>query len=188
MEERWKKSPTWLSLIPRKYYIKLGQLEPLQADKNNVMAIPVSYSAHPAYALLYFGKTETVLYTGDFRLDSFLDSDESFELKGGQTLLDFLDENPDIKVDKLILEGTNVGSNRLPVAPKEAVDIIRRIILSNKLVIAILYGLDLEYTYALMKLAAELNLNCYIASAQTAKLLEKVAKLPVKPKLKKRHS
>ncbi|MBS7631640.1 hypothetical protein KEJ47_08780, partial [Candidatus Bathyarchaeota archaeon] len=42
MEERWGKSPTWLSLVPRKYYLKLEEVKPLEADKNDVTAIPVS--------------------------------------------------------------------------------------------------------------------------------------------------
>jgi len=183
MEERWNKSPTWLSLIPRKYYVELEELKPLVTDKNDVMAIPISHSAYPAYALLYFGKSETVLYTGDFRVEGFLTQDEFFELNGGQDLLNFLNENRDVTVDTAILEGTNIGSSRLPIAPKEATDIIKRLASSHKPVIATLHGLDLEYAYTLMKLAAELNLNCYVASTQTAKLLEKVLKLPIKPKL-----
>jgi ribonuclease J len=147
------------------------------------MAIPVSHSAYPAYALMYFGKDETILYTGDFRVDSFLSSDEFRELYGGESLLGYLSRNRDIKVDTLILEGTNVGSNRLPVSPAEATSILKRLALSHKPVIATMHGLDLEYTYALMKLAAELNLNCYIASAQTAKLIEKVSELPLRPKV-----
>ncbi|MEM2998511.1 MAG: MBL fold metallo-hydrolase, partial [Thermoproteota archaeon] len=47
MEEKWGVSPTWLSLIPRKYYVEIGELQPLQTDENGVMAIPVSHSAYP---------------------------------------------------------------------------------------------------------------------------------------------
>lgn len=183
MEERWATSPSWLALIPRKYYVELKELKSLETDKNDVMAIPVSHSAYPAYALLYFGKNETILYTGDFRVDSFLSSDEFHDLYEGDDLLSFLDQNRDIKVDTLILEGTNVGSSRLPIAPTEVASVSRRLALSRKPVIATMHGLDLEYTYALMKLAAELSLNCYIASTQTAKLAEKVLKLPLKPKV-----
>jgi ribonuclease J len=183
MEERWAASPTWLSLVPRKYYVEIKELKLLETDKNNVMAIPVSHSAYPAYALLYFGKNETILYTGDFRIDSFLSTNESHELYGGENLLDFLAQNQDIKVDTLILEGTNIGSSRIPIAPTEATNISKRLASSHKLIIATMHGLDLEYTYVLMKLAAELNLNCYIASTQTAKLVEKIPKLPLKPKI-----
>jgi len=40
-------------------------------DRNGVMALPVSHSAFPAYAFLYFGSDETLLYTGDFRVEGF---------------------------------------------------------------------------------------------------------------------
>jgi ribonuclease J len=183
MEERWAASPTWLALVPRKYYVELKELKSIETDKNDVMAIPVSHSAYPAYALLFFGKNETILYTGDFRVDGFLSSDEFHELYKGESLLDFLGQNRDIKVDTLILEGTNIGSNRLPIAPTEATNILKRLISSHKPIIATMHGLDLEYTYILMKLAAELDLNCYITSTQTAKLTEKILKLPLKPKV-----
>ena len=87
MEEKWKDSPTWLSLVPRKYYVELKELKPLETDKNDVMPIPVSHSAYPACALLYFGKDETVLYTGDFRVNSFLSKDEFNTLNMSDCLL-----------------------------------------------------------------------------------------------------
>ncbi|MEM3593555.1 MAG: MBL fold metallo-hydrolase [Candidatus Jordarchaeaceae archaeon] len=182
MEERYRASPTWLSLVPRKYYVELKELKPFETDENDVMAVPVSHSAYPAYALLYFGKDETILYTGDFRVESFLSSDEFRDMYGGEDLLGFLDENRDIRVDTLILEGTNVGSSRLPIAPLEATNISKRLALSHSPIIVTIHGLDLEYTCTLMNLAAELNLDCYIASTQTAKLIEKI-ELPLKPKV-----
>lgn len=182
MEERWGPSPMWLSLIPRKYFVELEELKPLETDRNDVMAIPVSHSAHPAYALLYFGKGETLLYTGDFRVESFLTKDEFFEFKRGEDLLTYLPENRDIKIDSLIIEGTNMGSSRLPLAPGDAVEIIKKLASTHAPIIATLHGLDLEYAYTLMKLAAEFGLDCYVASTQIAKLLEKIVKLPLKPK------
>ena len=130
IEERWGTSPTWLALIPRKYYVKLEGLKPLEADKNNVMAIPVSHSAYPAYALLYFGKKETVLYSGDFRVESFLTRDDFLEFNRGESMLEFFSNNRDIKVDTLVIEGTNVGSSRVPIAPKEATDIVKKLVSS----------------------------------------------------------
>ncbi|MEM3710055.1 MAG: hypothetical protein QXL46_04015 [Nitrososphaerales archaeon] len=183
MEERWRASPSWLSLLPRKYYLKLEELKTLEEDKNNVMAIPVSHSAYPAYALLYFGKDNTVLYTGDFRVESFLTEEESLKLKGGLDLLTYLSENPDLKIDIFIVEGTNIGSSRAPLTPNDAMDIIKRIYSAHKPIIATLHGLDLEYAYTLVKLSAEFNSNCYVASSQIAKLLEKIPNLPLKPEL-----
>ncbi|MGC8578350.1 MAG: hypothetical protein ACP5M7_10215 [Thermoproteota archaeon] len=179
MENRWSSSPTWLSLVPGKYFLKIKELKPLEEDGNNVMAIPVSHSAYPSYALLYFGKDETVLYTGDFRVESFLTEDEYFNLYNGQNLLEFLGKNKDVKVDTLVIEGTNFGSDRFPLAPKDAIETMKRLASSHSPLVTTLHGLDLEYTFALMKIASELNLKCYVASEQIASLLETMPKLPV---------
>jgi ribonuclease J len=183
MEKRWGQSPTWFSLIPRKYYVEIEELRHFEADKNDVMAIPVSHSAYPSYSLIYFGRKETILYTGDFRIESFLTQEESLKVMGGDSLFAYLQENPDIKIDTLIVEGTNLGSSRVPMTPKDTIEITKRLISNHKPVITTLHGLDLEYTYALMKLAMEFNLNCYVASTQIAKLLEKKLQLPLKTKL-----
>lgn len=183
MEERWKKSPSWLSLLPRKYYLEIKESKPLETDKNDVMVVPVSHSAHPAYALLYFGKDDTVLYTGDFRVESFLTQEEFLKLKGGENLLTYFRENSDIKVDTLVIEGTNIGSSRAPLSPDNAMNIVRKLISVHKPIIVTLHGLDLEYAYALMKLANELDANCYVVSVRIAKFLEKILELPLKPKL-----
>jgi mRNA degradation ribonuclease J1/J2 len=73
------------------------------------MAIPVSHSAHPSYVLLYFGKDETVLYTGDFRVKGFLEQEDLVKIKGGEDLFTYLSENKDLRIDTLIIEGTNIG-------------------------------------------------------------------------------
>ncbi|MEM1574082.1 MAG: hypothetical protein QXI49_07315 [Candidatus Methanomethylicaceae archaeon] len=183
MEEKWRTSPSWLSLIPRKYYVKVKELKPLVTDENGVMAVPVSHSAYPAYALIYFGKDETVLYTGDFRIESFLNQEQSYELNKGNDLFNFLEENSDIKIDSLIIEGTNIGSDRIPIAPDEASKIIEKLIKNRKQVLATLHSLDIEYVYTLITIAEKMNLDVMIASTQTAKLLERIQKIPLKPKV-----
>jgi ribonuclease J len=90
--------------------------------------VPVSHSAFPAYALIYFGKNENVLYTGDFRIESFLDRDLFREINGSDDLLTFLEENKDIKIDFMIIEGTNIGSDRIPITPVEATRIVKKLI------------------------------------------------------------
>lgn len=181
MEEKWGASPTWLSLIPRKYYVELEELQPLQTDENNVMTVPVSHSAYPAYAFIYFGKNETLLYTGDFRVESFLDQNIFRELNQGEDLLTFLEENKDIKIDTLIIEGTNIGSDRIPITPTEATKIIEKLAKNRKQVIATLHSLDVEYAYMLMSMAEDMKMQVAIASAPLAKLLEKILNLPSKP-------
>ena len=172
LEEKWRESPTWLSLIPRKYFVNPKEQKPLETDKNNVMAIPVSHSAHPSYALLYFGRDETVLYTGDFRVQSFLEKEDFVKMKGGEDLFTYLSENKDLKVDTLIIEGTNIGSSRPPITPSEASKMIKEITLNHRHIIATLHPLDMEYAHFLAKLSAELNLKCYIASEHTAMFME----------------
>ncbi|MEM3623557.1 MAG: hypothetical protein QXR76_07305 [Candidatus Bathyarchaeia archaeon] len=181
MEEKWGASPTWLSLIPRKYYVELVELLPFQTDENNVMAIPVSHSAYPAYAFIYFGKNETMLYTGDFRIESFLDQSVFRELNQGDDLFNFLEENKDIKIDTLIIEGTNIGSDRIPITPAEATKIIEKLVRNRKQLLATLHSLDVEYAYMLLTMAEEMKMQVAIASIPLAKLLEKIPKLPLKP-------
>ena len=183
MEEKWGTSPTWLSLIPRKYYVEVEELKPLQTDENNVMAVPVSHSAFPAYALIYFGKNESILYTGDFRIESFLNQNQFREINESDDLFTFLEENRDIKIDSLIIEGTNIGSDRIPITPDEATKIIKKLTANRKQILATLHSLDVEYAYMLMSMAEDMKMQVAIASIPLTKLLERIPKLPVKPKV-----
>ena len=186
MEERWRTSPSWPSLIPRKYYTELEEIKPLEMDENDVTAIPVSHSAYPAYALLYHGSDKTVLYTGDFRIESFLTQEELKRLTGGLDLLTYLRENPDLKIDTLIIEGTNIGSSRVPLLPKDALEIIRRIASFHRPIIATLHRLDIEYAHALIKIAESLELECLVISPLMAKTLVKIQKPKVEFPLEKK--
>lgn len=181
MEEKWGTSPTWLSLVPRKYYVELEELQPFQTDENGVMALPVSHSAYPAYAFIYFGRNENVLYTGDFRIESFLDRNVFRELNQGDDLFTFLEENKDIRIDTLIIEGTNIGSDRIPVTPTEATKIIEKLLKNREQLIATLHSLDVEYAYKLLSIAGEIGMQVAIASIPLTKLLEKIPKLPLEP-------
>ena len=180
LEEKWRESPTWLSLILRKYFINLEEQKPLEVDKNDVMAIPVSHSAHPSYALAYFGKDETILYTGDLRVKSFLEREDFAKIKGGEDLFTYLSENRDLKIDTLIIEGTNIGSGRPPITPNEASQMIVKLASNHRSIIATLHPLDMEYAYFLAKLATELSLKCYMASEHTAMLMESLNQ-PIRP-------
>jgi len=183
MEEKWGASPTWLSLVPRKYYVELEELKTLQTDENNVMAVPVSHSAFPAYSLIYFGRSENILYTGDLRIESFLDQDQFREINKSDDLLTYLDENKDIKIDFLIIEGTNIGSDRIPIIPSEAIKIIEKLARDRKQVIATLHSLDLEYAYRLVSMADDMKMQVAIASPSLVKLLEKIPQLPARPQI-----
>lgn len=183
MEEKWATSPTWLSLIPRKYYVEVEELKPLRTDENDVIALPVSHSAYPAYAFIYFGKDETILYTGDFRMESFLNPNTFRELYQSDSLFTFLEENKDIKIDSLIIEGTNIGSDRIPLSPTEAMKMVGKLAKNRKQLIVTSHSLDVEYAYALMSLAEKSGIQVMIASSFLAKLLEKIPNLPTKPQI-----
>ena len=151
MEERWSKSPTWLSLAPRKYFVKV---EEIRAGKlgDNLEAIPVSHSAFPAYAFLYHGSDETVLYTGDFRLTSFLSEEEFESLCGAPSLLRYL-EDEGVRVDKLVVEGTNFGVGKVPLLADEGFKLMERIVGSSQLTIATSHYLDVEFLRAVVRAA-----------------------------------
>ena len=78
MKQKWENSPTWLSIVPENYYSTVNAVNILSEDKNRVLAIPVSHSAFPSVAYLYFGYDKTILYSGDIRINSFL-TDDQFE-------------------------------------------------------------------------------------------------------------
>ena len=183
MEEAWRMSPSWLNLIPRKYYVSLEEVVPLEVDRNGVEAIPVSHSAFPAYAYLYHGSDGTVLYTGDFRVEGYLTPDEFQAITRGPSLLEYFEENRDLRVDLLIMEGTNVGSSRTPISPREAIATHERIIENSETVVATLHSLDLEYAATLAKMAEESGKALYVTSPQFAKFLEGTPKFAVKPRL-----
>jgi ribonuclease J len=147
------------------------------------MALPVSHSAYPAYAFIYFGKNETVLYTGDFRIESFLNQSVFRELNQGDDLFTFIEDNKDIKIDTLIIEGTNMGSSRIPITPTEATKIIEKLAKNRRQILATLHSLDVEYAYMLASMAEEMKMQLVIASVSLAKLLERIPNLPSKPQV-----
>jgi len=174
MEKRWESSPSWLSLVPRRYYVKVEGVYPLQLDRNNVMPIPVSHSAFPSFAYLYFGSDETVLYTGDFRVESFLDREEFVRVGGGEGMLDYLEDNRDVRVDVLIIEGTNFGFSRVPIAPSDCSRIISKVMSSVRGVVATTHYLDLEFVGALVRTAVEHRFRPFVASERLATVLNTV--------------
>jgi len=178
LEEKWSASPSWLSMVPGKHYIKLDGLKPMEADRNGVAALPVSHSAFPAYAFLYFGSDGTVLYTGDFRVEGFLNREEFEDMRGGPSMLDYIREN-NVKVDVLVIEGTNLGSARLPISPAEEHAMLAKILEGHSLVVSTAHPLDFEYAYFLMKMGRPV----YMASDSIAKLMEAAPQLPSEPKL-----
>ena len=116
-EGKWQYSEWRQLLIPARPFI-----ETLRSNeaKNPVLAKQVSHSAFPSYSYLYFGSDATILYTGDLRDVS------SGNPLSEESIFSFLQNNPDIKVDVLILEGTNIGRRHTPMTMEEAKRILAR--------------------------------------------------------------
>lgn len=172
--KRWERSPSWLNIIPESYYIETQDVQPLNEDKNNVLALPVSHSAFPAMAYLYFGKDKNVLYTGDIRVNGYLDKKSFDKLRGGPSLIEYIENQRDIRIDVLLLEGTNFGSDRMPISPKDSLEIMKRILTHHEHVIVTTHYLDVEFLLASIKLAQDLNRECFVLSEPVAKILQAI--------------
>jgi len=183
LEEKWAGSPSWLSIVPRKHYVDLKELRSLEADENGIMPLPVSHSAFPAYSFLYFGSDETILYTGDFRVNGFLSGGRFAKAYGGISMLEYVSENRDIRINRLIIEGTNLGSARPPITPAEEEAMLKRILGAHSLTVATVHPLDLEYALFLASLAAEMGRPLYLASKDIATLMDGIVELPEEPTL-----
>ena len=172
MKRKWEGSPTWLSLIPENYYLEVKDAAPIVEDDNRVLPIPVSHSAYPAVAYLYFGSDKTILYTGDIRLDGFLSTKEFKTVCRGPSLSDYFDGQPDLKVDQLIIEGTNFGSERTPIMPSAATSLMEKIMANCDLVIVTSHHLDAEFVIAVLNMAKRMELRSYVSSEIVAKTLQ----------------
>jgi ribonuclease J len=172
--KRWERSPSWLNIIPESYYIETQDVQPLNEDKNNVLALPVSHSAFPAMAYLYFGKDKNVLYTGDMRVNGYLDKKSFNKLRGGPSLLEYMANQRDIRIDVLLIEGTNFGSDRMPISPKDSLEIMKRIGTHHEHAIVTTHYLDVEFLLATIKLAQDLNRECFVLSEPVAKILHTI--------------
>lgn len=59
LEESWRMSPSWLVFVPPRFFIKTTEAAKYRTDENEVLAVPVSHSAYPANAYIYFGSDES---------------------------------------------------------------------------------------------------------------------------------
>jgi ribonuclease J len=83
----------------------------------------------------------------------------------------------------MIIEGTNIGSDRIPITPVEATKIIKKLTKNRKQILATLHSLDVEYACMLASMAEEMKMQVAIASIPLTKLLEKTPNLPSKPQV-----
>ena len=180
LETAWRMSPSWTAFIPPKFFVSMQEVTKYREDENNVLSIPVSHSAYPAYAFIFFGSDETILYTGDFRVSNVKAANKVLYR---QTLLNYLEENTDIKIDKLIIEGTNIGRPQIPIKPDEAQRIINRLLVKGKLALIAMHELDIESLLLIASIASVKRKNLTLASPRLARVLDTL--FSIMPKLKR---
>jgi len=169
LEEGWKMSPSWPVFVPPRFFVKITEPTRYRTDENDVLAVPVLHSAYPANAYIYFGSDETLLYTGDLRIDGSPDTQEDLY---GKTLLDFVEENKDIKIDKLIIEGTNIGRPLTPIKMSEVRGIMERLFQEEKPTFIALHELDIESLLLASSLGRSHKKDLVIASPRLNRVVE----------------
>ncbi|MEZ0345346.1 MAG: MBL fold metallo-hydrolase [Infirmifilum sp.] len=165
----YRDSPDWMSYLPPGYATRLVEAEPMVTDANNVVALPVPHSAYPSTAYLYFGSDENVLYTGDLRLEHL-----SKTLGSAQqgNLFTYLEDNPDLRVDTLLVEGTNFGR---PVAPLKGEDlrrVLREVVRLQAPLLVAVHRMELDLFLAVLEELVSANRVALVASARIIDLLE----------------
>jgi ribonuclease J len=169
LEEGWQMSPTWPVFIPPRFFVKIDEAIRYRTDKNDVMAVPVLHSAYPANAYIYFGSDETILYTGDLRIDAASEICKDLYEK---TLLSYIEENKDLKINKLIIEGTNLGRLLTPIKSDETHGILERLFEPDKPAIVALHELDIESLLLISSIATSHEKDLVVASSRLTKIIE----------------
>jgi ribonuclease J len=167
--EKWYgESPDWTAYIPPRYGAAVEEAEPRVADKRGVLALPVPHSAYPSTAYLYFGSDETVLYTGDFRFEQLSRAGRLYPC----TLFTYFEENPDVRVDKLVVEGTNFGRPVWPLSWEDALPLLRKLIALKAPLLVALHRLELDLLAALLEELKAIGRRVVIASRKLLDVVE----------------
>lgn len=162
----------WLSYVPPDYLEGIEEVKS-EEDENNVIAIPVSHSCFPSYALLYLGKKKTIFYSGDFRIEP---------LVGMHRRLDEVLQEVGVEgVDVAILEGTNFGGDLSLMTPSTFRDSISLVLREYELVSISVDPLDLEGFITISGLSSMLGRGVVISSERLLWILDEVKK--VRPQL-----
>lgn len=168
--EKWYQfSSSWLKYVPPRHGIQINEVKPLKNDENNVLTIPVMHSAYPSYSYIYFGSDETILYTGDLRFIEVLDEKHK-DLLYENTLLSFLENNRDIKIDTMIIEGTNFGQI---TAPSDKL-ILNKLIesLYDDLIFIVVHSQELELILILIESLKSLGKDIVLSCDKLIETLE----------------
>ena len=168
ISEWYRDSPDWMAYIPPRYSAAVEEAEPRVTDKRGVVALPVPHSAYPSTAYLYFGSDGTVLYTGDFRFEPLAHADRLYPY----TLFSYFEENPDVKVDKLVVEGTNFGRPVWPLSWSDALPLLRRLLTLKGPLLVALHRLELDLFAALLDELKAAGRRVVVASKKLLDVIE----------------
>lgn len=163
-------SNTWLSYVKPKASAELADAAELREDEHGVAAVPVSHSAYPAYAYVYFGKDLTLFYSGDLRLES-----PSHGLV--RRLEESLQKLGVDRVDVAVLEGTNFakGVENFPVTAGVFRELLAIALTQYELVTISIDPLDLEAFQAVVDVSRIYGREVVVASER---LMWAVERLP----------
>ena len=164
IEEWYRATPTWLAELPHKLHVDVQEITSYKEDKLGVIAVPVSHSAYPSYALVYRGDNKTVFYSGDLRVNGPLGLHEN-------TLLNIekaIDTEP---IDIALIEGTNIGGIETPIGPEEFKSVFNKILMESGLVVISIDPLDFEMLTTISELASLNGRTVVVASARVVDII-----------------
>ncbi len=153
--EPYKNANNWTTYVSPSIGVTVKDV---RSNNENVIPIPVSHSAYPAYSLYYDNGDDRVLYTGDLRISSLLKSiDENYYNRThNKTLLEEYEEKG-YDTDVLIIEGTNFSSPTSPLNPYDFTAQVSTIFQnhSNSLIFFSVDPIDLESILSILLLTKE---------------------------------
>ena len=89
-----------------------------------------------------------------------------------ETIFEYLEENEDIKIDKLIIEGTNIGRPLTPIGPNEAQQMMSKLLEKERPALTAIYELDIEGLFLISSVAKAQGKELLLASPRLTKILE----------------
>jgi len=172
--EKWYQfSSSWLKYVPPRYSVQIEEVSSMKSDDNNVVALPVRHSVYPSYGYIYFGSDETVFYTGDFRLTPIMDKLNDLDLYSSN-MTEYFENNRDIKIDTLIIEGTNFGQITTPMDIRIIKSLIKSV--SDEMMFLAVHPLEFELILFMITELKKLGKDVVIACERTAEILDEYSK------------
>jgi Predicted hydrolase of the metallo-beta-lactamase superfamily len=165
----YERSPRWLSYVPPRFWDSTASAKLMAEDENLVITIPVSHSAYPSVAYLYIGRSATVFYSGDLRLQPLVELHlplrENLEKLGVEA------------VDVAIIEGMNIGNPAPSVTKAGFEDIVKSFLNVFSGVIVSIDPHDFEALLYIYSVADEVNKSIVVASQRILWMLKLVSRV-----------